>query len=161
MIDLDTPFRAQARRLRSPTSVNFDRDVWRASYQDAAIKTEADQNLFRTTMWIATQSEGLRRDFVVDDLKELGSRLAVTVAIAIVNREFITVVKLSERTRAQAYAQGAVALDYLAAQPIPASDAVAENVTPDSAIETVVDAAESWLFDAYREPLHVRHAPPI
>jgi hypothetical protein len=71
----------------------------------------------------------------VDDLKELGSRLAVTLAIAILNREFIAAVKLSEKTRTQAYEQGAVALDYLAAQPIP--DAITQNVTPSSFIETV------------------------
>jgi hypothetical protein len=94
----------------------------------------------------------------VDDLKELGSRLAVTLAIAIINREYITAKKLNEKARAQAYARGAIDLNYIAAQPIPG--AVAQNVTPHSFIETVVDAAESWLFDAYREHPHVEHAPP-
>ena len=88
MIDLDTPFRAKARRLRSPTGANFDSAVWKRSYADAANKTEADQELLRTTIWIATQSEALRRNFIVDGLKELGSRLSVILGIAMINRDF-------------------------------------------------------------------------
>lgn len=127
MMHLDSPFRAQARGLRPPTSVNFDGAAWKASYADAANKTEADQKLLQTAMWIATQSEALRRNFIVDDLKGLGSRMGVILAVAIINRDFITAAKLSEKARAQAHERGAVAFDYVAAQPI--SDAVGQGYT--------------------------------
>jgi hypothetical protein len=157
MIELDTPFRSQARRLRSPTSASFDDSVWDVSYADAPNKTEADEKLLRTANWIAIQSKILCDKYVVRGLKQLGSRLSTVLAIATINRNFITATKLSSEAVDRAHEEGALALDYLAAQPITAIGG--QSAPVGSFIESAVDAAESWLFDAYGEPQEIQSAP--
>ena len=150
MTDLETPFRTRARRLRSPTSVGFDETAWRAAYVDAGNKTDADQNLLQTAIWLANQSAAMRRDLTVPGLKELGGRLSVILAVATINREFNTTTDLSREATARASRQGALALDHLLAQPI-AGGMPGNTGTAASFVEAAVDAAESCLFDACRE----------
>ena len=121
------------------------------------IRQKRTRSFFRTTIWIATQSEALRHNFIVDGLKELGSQLSVILGIAMINRDFTTAAKLIGEVWAQAHERGAVALDYLVAQPF--ADGAGRKSEPSSFTDTIVDVAEAWLFDAYSERPTVELAP--
>ena len=157
MLDIDTEFRAKARKLKSPTSVGYDADAWRVAFVSSQDKTEADAHLLMAACWFASQSQALRQveNLAVD---ALSGSLSVILAIAAINREFLTVAELSIDAIAEAQANGAVAFDHLVSQLLPGGPA-GQHCSAGDIIEAGVDAAESWLFDALTNSIDNTSAP--
>ena len=157
MLDIDTEFRAKARKLKSPTSVGYDADAWQVAFVSTQDRTEADAHLLMAACSFASQSQALREaeNLAAD---ALSGCLSVILAIAAINREFLTVAELSRDAIAEAQGNGAVAFDHMVRQPLPGRQA-GQHWSADDVIEIAVDAAESWLFDALNKPIDDTGAP--
>ena len=156
MLDIDTEFRAKARKLKSPTSVGYDADAWQVAFVSTQDRTEADAHLLMAACWFASESQALREaeNLAAD---ALSGCLSVILAIAAINREFLTVAELSRDAIAEAQGNGAVAFDHMVRQPLPGQ--AGQHWSADDVIEIAVDAAKSWLFDALNKPIDDTGAP--
>lgn len=132
--------------------------AWQSAFDSIPEPTPDDQLLFSSAMWIAIQSKDLRDRWRNPELAELGAELVVILAVAAANREFRTASQLSAEANTRAQEKGAMAIDHLMSQPL--DGAMPGQILTSSALtEIVTDAAESWLFDAYRLPASGTKAP--
>jgi hypothetical protein len=148
MLEFATPFHAQVRNLKSPTSSAFDATAWREALTAAKNPTESDMGLALAAMWLAAESTALRQLPQDPEFAALGAGAAVTLAVATINREYLVANELSRETMEQSHKEGAISFGHMALRPLPLG-ATKQSVTVDDAIEAAVEAAESWLFEAY------------
>jgi hypothetical protein len=146
MLEFDTTFHARVRKLKSPTSSAFDVLAWIAARDEVSDTTESDVGLLAAAIWLAVQSTLLRQTPQDPEFEALDVDATVTLAIAAINREFMTAVDLSEEMMKEA--EGAVSFGHIALRPLRAGS-TGQSLSADDAIEAAVDAAESWLFDGY------------
>ena len=92
------------------------------------------------------KSAALRQTPHDPEFEALDAGAAVTLAVAAINREFLTTNDLSEQTIEKAQNEGAVSFGHMALRPLPGGW---QSASADDFVEASVDAAESWLFDAY------------
>jgi hypothetical protein len=151
MLEFATPFHTQVRSLKSPTSSAFDATAWRDAVAAAEDPTESDLGLGLAAMWIAAQAAALRRRPQAPEFAALSASAAVTLAVAAINREYLVATALSDETMEQAHQEGAISFGHMALRPLPPGSR-RQSATADDSIEAAVDAAESWLFDAYASP---------
>jgi hypothetical protein len=148
LLDFATPFHARVGKLKSPTSSAFNAMEWATARAEEANATDSDDSLFAAALWLAAQSAAHRTVSPDPQFDALDASMAVTLAIAAINREFLTTDSLSAEMIKEAHKQDAVAFGHIATRPLRAGMTM-QSVTADEAIEGTVDAAESWLFDAY------------
>jgi len=142
---METPFRTQARTLKSPTSIDFNFDDWKRAYDVAPGKTEDDRRLLTTAGWFAIQSAALREWSSNSVLHRLDDATSTLLAIATINREFLTARSISNQAQTKRK-DALVALDHLVDQQI-LTCLSGQTASVGDVVETIVDGAESWLFD--------------
>jgi hypothetical protein len=147
MLEFDTTFHACVRKLKSPTSSAFDAAAWAAALSEGNT-TDLDVGLVVAAMWLAAQSAALRQIPKEPEFEALDATASVTLAVATVNREFLTAEHLSEEAIKEAQHDGALAFGHMVLRPL-RKGSTGQSLSADDAIEAAVDAAESWLFDAY------------
>ena len=118
----------------------------------------ADEHLMLSGIWFAEQSRCLRENFDMSNLNALGGRLSTILAIATLNREYVTADDLAQEAMTHASDSGALAMDHLADQPL-AGGYPGQQVSSSAYIEAAIDGAESWLFDALRLPVNGDEPP--
>ena len=148
MLEFATPFHAQVRNLKSPTSSAFDATAWHDALTAAKNPTESDMGLALAAMWLAAEATALRRLPQDPEFAALSANATVTLAVATINREYLVADELSGETMEQAHKEGAISFGHMALGPLPLGS-TRQSATADDAIEAAVDAAKSWLFDAY------------
>jgi hypothetical protein len=154
MLEFDTSFHTRVRKLKSPTSAAFDAKAWRAARDEADDFTESDTYLLAGALWVASQSAALRSMPPDPDFDALDAGTAVMLAVATINREFLTTRDLYREATAQD--DGAVSFGHIVSKPFHIGS-TGQSVSADDVVEAAVDAAESWLFDAYaKEPTPIK-----
>jgi len=148
MLEFCTPFHEAVRKLKSPTSAAFDAASWQAVYEQAADSKDSDTSLMISALWVAAQAAALRDMPKDPEFERLDAATTVMLAIAAINREFLTTDALSAETLKGAQSEGAVSFGHMVLRPLPEGSAQ-QSVSADDAVEAAVDAAESWLFDGY------------
>jgi hypothetical protein len=101
----------------------------------------------RAATWLAAESAALRmsRD---PEYEALGAAATVTLAIGTINREHLRTSDLSTEMLKQAQNEGAISFGHITSRPF-RIDGDGQSGSADNIIEVAVDAAESWLFNAY------------
>jgi hypothetical protein len=148
LLDFATPFHARVSKLKSPTSSAFNSEEWVSARDEELNATDSDNSLLTAALWLGAQSAAYRAIPPDPQFDALDSSTAVTLAIATINREFLATNSLSAEMMKEAHRQDAVAFGHIVARPLRAGMTM-QSLTADEAIEGTVDAAESWLFDAY------------
>ena len=148
MLEFDTPFHARVRNLKSPTSSAYDPAAWATALAEANDGTESDFGLALGATWLAAESDALRRVRKDPEFEALDAGVAVTLAVAAINRDYLTIADLHNEMLQEAQNQGAISLGHMAARSLRIG-ASGQSASAEAAVEASVDAAESWLFDAY------------
>ena len=115
MFDRETHFLSKAQNLKSPTSAESDDSAWQVAFDDAPDKSEADRSIRLAALWFASQSWALRQS-LNPGLDALGGRVSVILAVAALNREFLTASQIAKEGVTQAQAKGALAFDHMVAR---------------------------------------------
>jgi hypothetical protein len=105
VFDRETHFRSKVQNLKSPTSAEYDDSAWQVAFDDAPDKSEADKSLLLAALWFAKQSRALRQT-LNPGLDALGGRVSVILAVAALNREFLTASQIAMEGMTQAQAKG-------------------------------------------------------
>jgi hypothetical protein len=145
MLKFDTPLRRRARKFSAPNSAAFDASQWSAIAQDPDA-TSDDLELGILAMWLHIQSTTLRDHFARKPLPALAPKLAITLAIAMLNRETSVVAQKFAKAQKTALADGALSIDHLANVGIGRSDGYFETDAA-SVTDAATDATDSWLYD--------------
>ncbi len=148
MSDTDTSFVRDVRRLKPPTSGDFDIAAWDQAYTRAAGKTSDDQRLLETARWISRQAEAARSFFEDPALAGLSPEWGTTLAVAALNREFRTAAELAAAKVREGADAGMLAADALAALRV--ENVMGQSLSMNDLVEVGVDCTENWLFDAAR-----------
>jgi hypothetical protein len=61
MLEFATPFHAQVRTLKSPTSSAFDATAWKDALAATKNPTDSDMGLALAAMWLAAEATALRQ----------------------------------------------------------------------------------------------------
>lgn len=148
MLKFDTPFHARVRKLKSPTSSAYDASAWVAARDEGNDANDLDTSLLIAAMWLAAESLALRHASKDQEFEDLDAGATVTLAVATINREFLTTDDLSGEMMEEAQKDGAIAFGHMVLRPL-RTGATGQSVSAEQAVEATVDAAESWLFDGY------------
>jgi hypothetical protein len=148
MLEFATVLHARVSKLKSPTSSAFNAAEWVDARAAEKITTESDDSLIATALWLAAQSAARRVVPPDPEFEALDAATSVTLAVATINREFLVTDFLSTEMMKEAEERGAMAFGHMVARPLRAGMTM-QSMTADDAVEGTVDAAESWLFDAY------------
>ncbi len=151
MLEFDTPFHARIRKLKPPTSSAFDPAAWLAARDAASDANRSDLGLVLGATWIAREAEALRQAPRDPEFEALDAGTSVTLAIATVNREFLTAGDMALEMMTGAQEDDAISFGYLTARPLPAGPG-GQRVSFDDVTEAAGDSVESWLFDAWAKP---------
>jgi hypothetical protein len=148
MLAFDTPFRQKVvRSLKAPNSADFDLQAWQDLIKSDGL-TADDLGLCATALWLAAEAASLREHVAKSTITPISAQLAITLAIATLNREFATLdAKVHKRAQRSAADVGLVILDHLTNSPIRTSDGLFE-VDASSHTDAATDATASWLFEA-------------
>ena len=111
------------------------------AFDDAPNKSEADKSLLLAALWFASQSRALRQT-LKPGLDALGGRVSVILAVAALNREFLTASQIAMEGMTQAQAKGALAFDHMVASPLDGGPP-GQNISFDDVVEHAVDGVES------------------
>jgi hypothetical protein len=150
VLEFDTPFHAAVRNLKSPTSASFDAAEWLAAYDQLKDPQRLDTSLLVAAVWIAAESMALR-DLPKDpDFEALDAATTVMLAVATMNREYLTAEELSGESIKAAHEKGAVSFGHILLRPLREAS-TRQSISADDAIQAAVDAGESWIFDGYRK----------
>lgn len=146
---LETPFRKKARALRSPTASSFVAKEWDDAFAQTSETTGDDSELLNAAKWVGKESASLRPILNGLLINELPPSQSTALAIAVVNREFTAIGALSNEAGARASENtGPTSIEFLANLPI-GSSMQGSHVTAPGAIEAMIDAIPSWLFDSW------------
>lgn len=149
MLAPETPFRKLVKRLKSPTSRDFDPSVLVKALNEQPEPTTEDLELTAAAIWFAAQSSGLRERFPDPGLSSLNRRLATMLGVASLNATFHTVTERAMHKARRAASAGALAFDHLSQLPL--TTFAGQQLDADSIIESTADAIDSWLWDATRQ----------
>jgi hypothetical protein len=150
VLEFDTPFHAAVRNLKSPTSASFDAAEWLAAFDQLKDPQRLDTSLLVAAVWIAAESMALR-DLPKDpDFEALDAATTVMLAVATMNREYLTAEELSGESIKAAHEKGAVSFGHILLRPLREAS-TRQSISADDAIQAAVDAGESWIFDGYRK----------
>lgn len=150
VLSFRTKFHRRARKLKGPTSPGFDANEWRAAIAELGEGNTTDDVLLESALWLNEQYAALRAEFPPSKLQNVGKRASTLLCVAALNREGRVIRNLSAKAYKSAEAEGVRALHSLVSAPI-AGGYKEQRRTPADIVETVVDAAESWLYDASRK----------
>lgn len=143
------------KRLKSPTSRDFDTSVLLQALEEEKEPTVQDVELAASAVWFAAQSAGLREHFPDPGLRFLNRRLATILAVASLNGLFHTVAERAGRKARRAADAGALAFDHLSQLPL--TTFAGQQLNADSIIESAADAIDSWLWDTTRQREEATH----
>jgi hypothetical protein len=146
MLDIDTDFRRQVRSLSSPNSPKFDPDQWKKLSQEIAL-SDADKALLRTAYWIAGQSETIRAMFNDPPRPASSAQLAMTLAVATLNRDCTLLAEETRKAQEAAQRTGPMSPEQLADVAVAVGDSETK-VDPGSYADAIVDTIDSWLREA-------------
>lgn len=146
MLDIDTPFRREVRSLSAPNSPKFDPAKWQKLARDIAL-IDADKALLQTAFWLARESKAIRAAFDGDLRPPLSARLAMTLAIATLNRDSATLVEKSRKAQEAARKKGTISEDQLADLAVSLGDNTTK-LDPSSYADAITDTIDSWLHEA-------------
>lgn len=138
-------------KLPQPTNAGFDISDWAQLEVSEHVR---DQRLFQTMGWAAAQFAAFQKVAGVFDHSRYGARLSTLAAVANSNLETHNAHARHRELlhdRSKSVHQSEVGdLPLLAALPFVTGNG--QSMDLDSYVSTVVDAAESWLFDARSVP---------
>jgi hypothetical protein len=146
-----TPLRKAARKLKGPTSSDFEPKAW-AGLLEREDCTPADRRLMLTAVWIATQSN-LLRETITADRASLGAANSTILAVGAVNRDFHAALAKHARATRRAGrrdADGLTDMDRVTALPLNGPNG--QPATLEDIVDAAGDAVESWLYDACAAP---------
>jgi hypothetical protein len=142
--EFDTVFRKAVKRLKSPTSRDFDIQALLGAFEKSDGNTH-DLRLITAAVWLANESRALRNSLLETGLEQLGPRLSTLLAVAQLNRSFSILTPRYRRASRQAVRDGAIDINHILS--VPAGD---QQLDADSMLEAATDAIGSWLWDAAR-----------
>ncbi|MFL5295274.1 MAG: hypothetical protein ACJ798_02720 [Phenylobacterium sp.] len=143
MLDGVTPLRSAAMKLKSPMSPDFDPDAWRGA---TSLDVESDAYLLLAALWFGHEAGALRQTTTKSALAALGPAMSTILAMAVANREYRMVQRLSE-----ARSEGRTEVAFSAHVDAPVlRNLDGQEASADEFAEILVDASESWLYDAAR-----------
>lgn len=113
MLEFHTPFHDAVRKLRSPTSAEFNAAAWQAVYEQTTSLQDSDRSLMTSALWVAAQAAASRDTPKDPEFEELDAGTTVMLAIAAINREFLRTDALSVETIKTAQSEGAVSFGHV------------------------------------------------
>jgi hypothetical protein len=144
---LETPFRAVARGLKSPTAQNFDPAQWQEAFAQVVVPSPADRKLLESALWIGREVAALN-ERSVSLFGTLCAEQAIALGIALVNREFWTSADSTKREIANLPLEKPASFDHMAN--LRYENIYGQKMSAADFVENGIEALSSWIFDARR-----------
>lgn len=144
--NLQSPFRELARDLVSPLAESFERGVWDAAFTSVD-PDEQDRRLYLAALWIAERTRSLY-DTRPERFPGMNSVDAAVLGIATLNVQHRILGAKTQSAARKASDAGGTASDYL--RNVRFENATGLGLSGSDYVETMIDAMDSWLFDAAR-----------
>ncbi|WP_267427261.1 hypothetical protein [Methylobacterium sp. GC_Met_2] len=146
-MSFESDFRNKARNLVSPASDRFNAADWNDAFEKSVGICKSDIDLKSSAFWINEIFSRLRSEIPTEVLSSVGKRNAFLLAVASSNLFFKELTGLSGRRIADALRAGALASDYIIKKSVHDTEDM-PKLSADDSNENVIDAMESWFYDA-------------
>lgn len=151
MFKLAPSFEKAIRRLKSPTSIDYDAAAWRAALAGAKDAGLVERRLVATGEWIAAHASLGRSTLKTPELDQLDGEWRTVLAIAMLNREYRAAdAMVREQLKAAADEGKTAILDEMGAMRV--MGGAGQPLAVADLNEASVEAVESWLYDALNAP---------
>ncbi|MET3613560.1 hypothetical protein ABID16_001889 [Rhizobium aquaticum] len=147
MTIFESAFRKRVSGLKSPSSAEYSQSLWDSAYANVH-PTLDDTNLYQSAKWIAAEFAFAREVFKSPSFGPLSPEWATILAIASLNREYLTAIQLRDEKANEIKKTQSVSFD--AHLEIRIEGPGGQHFTIDDYVESATDLTESWLFDAFK-----------
>ena len=144
---VESDFRKRVKKLKPPSSSDFDQVKWKDAFDNSHEKTSDDTSLLITSVWLGAEAKLSREYFGENIFKSVDSSTAIKLGISTANQEYRFVSESANESIRESANSGILSFTHLASNPIKTALA-GQMVSPDDIIASLVDAIESWIFDA-------------